>query len=242
MRLPAVDLDDDTLLRPHEVQSRTSPLLCERTRDAMSGAQPQEAILELRLRRRDVAQVGAKPRGGAPRQRVADLPLVPPPAELRLAHRSLQPVVIEDMGEVDEGPGDGGDRDAAHCRAVFWREVHAVVLDAEGPQRAGRRHGGKGTIAAQAPEGAGAAVAQRRPRTARQHGGEPRRLLGVRSVPDGVDASMHAVQPAAVQSRSDLASRDTGRKQLRARDEAVLRRRKRRDEPIGSVPGTHTVL
>ena len=73
-------------------------------------------------------------------------------------------------------------------------------------------------------------------------GRRARRVVGVRSVPDGVDASMHAVQPAAVQPRGDLASRDTGRKQLRARDDAVLRRGKRRDESIGSVQGAHTVL
>ena len=151
MRLPAVDLDDETL-SGHTKSRRGRRPCCVRGRGMRCRAHSRrKRSSSVRLRRRDVAQVGAKPRGGRRVSASRISPFVPRPAELRLPHRLLQPIVVEDMGEVDEGPGDGGDRDAAPVVRSSGESFMRWCSMPGGRRRATRRHGGKQTVAAQAP-------------------------------------------------------------------------------------------
>ena len=62
--LPAVDLDDDALVVPDEVDARLDSELGRGRRHAVTTADPQEAILELGLRQGRVAEVRLQARRG----------------------------------------------------------------------------------------------------------------------------------------------------------------------------------
>jgi hypothetical protein len=72
-------------------------------------------------------------------------------------------------------------------------------------------------------------VAQGGSLTAREHGGHPLAAAGQLAAPDGVDTAEDAVKAAAAQALLDRLARVAARKELRPRDEVVLRPRERPD-------------
>jgi hypothetical protein len=103
--LPAVDLDDEALFVPDEVDPRLRAVLRRRRRDAVTPAEAQEPVLQLGLREGRDAEVGPQPRRRPPRQRLLHARLVEEASELRPPHHAVQGLVIEGVCEVGEGPG-----------------------------------------------------------------------------------------------------------------------------------------
>jgi hypothetical protein len=75
------------------------------------------------------------------------------------------------------------------------------------------------------PEGGRVEMAQRGVRTARHHGRHPSRLARAGAVPDGVDARVHSIQPAASDARTDPIVRQPELQQLRSAHDPMLPRR-----------------
>ncbi len=97
VRLPAVDLDDEPLLVPDEVDPRLRAVLRRRRRDAVTPAEAEEPVLQLGLRERRDVEVGAEPRRRSSRERLLHARLVEEAPELRLPHDAVQGLVIEGM-------------------------------------------------------------------------------------------------------------------------------------------------
>jgi hypothetical protein len=137
VRLPAVDLDDEVLVGPDEVDAGLRAVLGDGSGDLVALADAQEGVLQLGLRERLVAEVvleAARPRA---RQRVLDLSVDPQPAEPRLLDRAVEPLVIEGVGDVGEGASEAGDPDAVAVGAISMVQVDGVnhdVRTAPGPQ------------------------------------------------------------------------------------------------------------
>src|SRR4051794_33910943 len=71
-------------------------------------------------------------------------------------------------------------------------------------------------------EGTLASMAERGARTTGQHRGHPVALDGDPWVPDRINASMDAVEPAGLNPPGDTARRECGPEELLVRDDAVL--------------------
>jgi len=134
MGLPAVDLDDEPAVGPGEVDARSEAVLRERRGDAVAAADAEEPILEVGLGDCGIVEVGAESARGTPGQRVPDAVVVEDAPELRLPHDAVQGLVIEDVCEVHESPGERGDRYAVAGGSVSRMEAGTVGVDPRLPR------------------------------------------------------------------------------------------------------------
>jgi hypothetical protein len=156
-------------------------------------------------------------------------------------------VGIDLAHEVVQRARGGRDGDADVVGDVLRCELRTVDRD-RGMRDAIAR--GDGDVGAEPlavtdpPERRGTAMAKHSARAAREHRGEPARLAARRLVADGVDPSVHSVQPAGLQPATDRAGRQSGRDELWAGHDAELPSRQGRGRviDIGLVEmRTHTV-
>jgi hypothetical protein len=101
----------------------------------------------------------------------------------------------------------------------------AVDPDAGAPTRRGVRDHDLDEprlASAQRPLEGGGAIAERRARPAREHGGHPASVPRQQRVPERVHARVHGVEPAGPDAPGDRRRAEPEVEQLRARDDAVL--------------------
>lgn len=233
----AVELDDDALATPEGVdldepiaqrQVRIEP----RARKTGAVAQREKPLLEAAAR-----DAGRRPREGGAQRRdpaafrdaihgVVDGTGIEEAQHLGLVHRPVERVRGEDAGEVDERPRDGRDRDATDDGGVRRGEdANAVHVDA-GPASGTASHRADLVVRtigrAHAPCGRRAAMAQDGALAAREHRGHPAPVGREQRVADGIDASVHAVQPTTRNAMRDPTGTQAQRPQLPRRHDAVL--------------------
>ena len=222
MGLPGVDLDDEPGLCPHEVRpSAPTANLRSGARDVEATAQPEERILQLGLRGVEVVEELAEGDAGATGQRVLDRLHAEQAAELRFSHDSLEGLVIEGVGEVDEGSGRRRHRDAHPLHPIGGCETPLMRDDAANPPVVRDRHL-RHPPATAVPERAGTRVTQDRAGAAREHGCEPAGLVARCAVAEGVHAPVKPQEPAAGDRSLDPAPIEAEGGQLSARHDAVL--------------------
>ena len=122
--------------------------------------------------------------------------------DLSLIEGTLEAATVDDVGEVQEGTGDGGARDVVHDGAVVASErLRAMDVDARmGPARAPRNGDfDVRPVAAQEPvQRGGLAMAQDRTWTSGEHRGHPPSLAREQLGRDeGIDAAMDAMEASA---------------------------------------------
>jgi hypothetical protein len=122
---------------------------------------------------------------------VADRGNVEALLELGLADESLELVGIELLREVDDGPGDGRDRDTdVHGSFRGCRPSHVHHDTGSAALRRDRHLGSRWSPLPDAPQRRRAAMAQHRSVPACEDGGHPCRVPGPRPMADGVDATV----------------------------------------------------
>jgi hypothetical protein len=144
-----------------------------------------------------------------------------------LPERGLVDDVRELLGgqavrEVDQGAGDGGDRDAVAACDVARIEVpgsmHVGKAALTGTHHFDRGHASSPDL----PQLRRREMAQRRSLTGLKYGPHPTPLLGQARVPDRVHRAAHAVQPTRLHTSRHRRVVQPGRAQLRDRHKTVL--------------------
>jgi hypothetical protein len=141
-----------------------------------------------------------------------------------------------DLGIVEQGAQDRGDRDALDGGAILGIEPAHVVyanalLAATAPS--GNRHvDGAAGDRPQVAQGGRGSVAQDCVRTARQHGRHPTPSRGQAPMPDRVDAPVETVKATALGAPPDGTRAEAERRQLPVRDNSVLPSRQLGDLPV----------
>jgi hypothetical protein len=141
-------------------------------------------------------------------------------------------VLGQDVGQVDQGAGHGGDRDAAVDREVARVEVAAGVY-MHAPEGAAARADDVDAFVRSAPGvqmNGGTEVALPETFAGREDRGHPSRFLREPRVADRVHTAMNAVQAAGADTMGDRAARQPERGQLPDRDQPVLAPRDLRDQ------------
>ncbi len=214
-----VDLDSDAAIRPVEVDLEAVQGGVD---ERLGKPEPQERVLRAAARPR-AARTVKRDRlledrevvatDGA-RDRVADGGLDEAASERGFVDDVGELVRSQHVGEVDEHPVDGRDRDAAIGRELARIEpAHRVHLDAFKPVPGGRDdRDGRRDEARHAAELRGREVAERGFGAAREHGGQPFPLARQGGLPDGIDAAVAAVQHATVDALGDRARREAARR------------------------------
>jgi hypothetical protein len=139
--------------------------------------------------------------------------------------------VVQEAGEVLEGAGRGGDRDAVVDGSLLGRRSvgHDPLVGVLGGGGDLDRAG----VADEAVECCGRAVAEEGVRSAGEHGRHRSRVWGGWEVADGVDAAMDPQQAARLDTPRDRALVEPRALKLGGRDHPVLRGGDPRDRQIG---------
>jgi hypothetical protein len=153
--------------------------------------------------------------------------------DLGAVERAVEGVGVERAGEVEDGAGRRGDRDAVEGRDLVAAE-RRVAVDAQARPRsaAGRRHDHVDpdrVASADVPQRRGSAVEERRAGPAREDRRHPVPARPEDGVADGVDALVDAMQAAGRGPVAHPARREAERLELAARHHAVLPARDSRD-------------
>ncbi|HEY6693582.1 MAG TPA: hypothetical protein VI006_12080 [Solirubrobacteraceae bacterium] len=140
-------------------------------------------------------------------------------------------------GQVDQRARGCGDRDALVGRGVFFVEV-AASMDRESFTVASvARHEHVDAVPAAAPDlpvDGGREVAQHRSVAGRQDGGQPAPFRSEPPMAHGVNTAIKGVEAAGPHALRSPVSVEAGRRELRARDHAVLPARHRRDPSVNA--------
>jgi hypothetical protein len=244
-----VDLDDEPFVGPEQVHldefvGCLNTGIDERGWEVGGLDVREDLVLEVALRARASVRVGFegslqdaevsawraghRGSGGLFAEAVAERGLVDHVGEL---------VLGQDVGEVDEGAGHGGDRDAAVGREIARVEVAGPMSADAGYGSAATERDHVDAVDAAAPRGqvnGGSEVTESRSLAGPEHRGHPTRFLREARVADRVHAAVNAVQPAGVDTMGHRSARQPERGQLPDRDQPVLTPRDLRDQ---SVPG-----
>lgn len=202
----AVQLNDQLLMGPEGVDLEACNRgVGNRSGQALFLTEHDEAVLQWRAGRHRLPgsrdQTLHWPQGAAPGVTGtdvldrADLEQAQP---VRLLKGALVGLLVDDLGQVEEGASNGGDRDSVYYGTVAWvypapMDDHAVFTSAAVGQDFDRRAG-----ANQSPKGGGTAVAQQRTVTACKYGRQPVASHGQPSVANGVDTLMEQVEAAVL--------------------------------------------
>jgi hypothetical protein len=120
----------------------------------------------------------------------------------RLLERKFNDVDGGDRGEIEEGPGNGGDGNPLLDRRLVLGQSAGVAT--KGASRAGvdgrRYFDGMRTASSNTPECRRRAMAQHRPITGSQHRRHPPAPLGQRLVSHRIDPRLNQMKPARVDS------------------------------------------
>ena len=243
MPLAAVSLEDHTLLPPDEVHADRRLAVVEheqlvglRIGDAKGPRDRKQKLLVLApggrpadvvLGQHQFDRLGA----GAGRiagELVVDGFQVEQLEDVRLVEGALQLAQRADLGQVQEGAGDGSDRDVVDDGYVGWAEGgRAVDFDAGVLADRATRHGDLDLRVAPVPQlmqrGRGA-VREHRARATRQHGRHIQALtLEQLAGNEGVDGVVNAVQAAGGDSLVDGTVREPKLARLIEPEHPVLR-------------------
>ncbi|HZH25329.1 MAG TPA: hypothetical protein VEY49_10515, partial [Solirubrobacteraceae bacterium] len=190
---PAVELDDQSVLRPVRVDLEAVELrVRDRERQAVAGAEVEECCLEvaaggLCLVLGELSDVLRTRPAGAGGQQRGDVEQVVVFGGLQGAR---QLAAADAAGEIRQGAGGGGNRDAVLGGDVVGREVeHAVHPDALALAASPANDRDVDPPAGRGPEveqRSRVSVAQHRAGPDRSHGGEPPAAVRQPAVPDGI--------------------------------------------------------
>jgi hypothetical protein len=139
----------------------------------------------------------------------------PEAADLRLGDRGLELLPDQDVRQVEQRAGGGGDRDARFGGQFVGRERRAVRGDVGPAQPARDGDIGPSRETPDGPQRAGRAMAQHCPLTAGEHRRHPRSGRRPEDVPDGVDARVNGMELAPGNAVVDGGSRRRERRAVR---------------------------
>ena len=153
---------------------------------------------------------------------------------LGFADGASERAVVELAGEVDQGAGGGGDRDALVVGGV--RDRRAVDADACVASLGGDRDLRVAIVPAhEAVQGGGREVAEVRGGAAGLHGGQERALQCEFGVAHGVNPAVKGVEMPAAYARFDRVATQAARAQFIERQHAPLLCREPRNQDIRSI-------
>jgi hypothetical protein len=155
---------------------------------------------------------------------------------LGLVDGAFEGAVGEDVGEVEEGSGRGGDAGAASAGHVGCGQ-RADAVDFQSPSLLQAPAYGhvdqRRPRFPQAPQRRRRGVAERRVSTDGENGGDEGALVGQVAVPDRVDAPVEGVQSAGADPVADVGLRDSKRTKLCGGDDSMLPFYELRQSSIG---------
>jgi hypothetical protein len=237
----AVEFDDESLGRPDAVAGEALyRMVAARAGDAVGVEEGEEVAFQLLAADVEVllseqASEGSGPSSvGVPRDEGIEGGQVGELAVLRLVEGVLEVLGGEDGGEVEEGAGDRGGRDAVADGGLVGLKGRVVRGDARAPALPRRRQFGPGPLA-QSPQRSRRAVAQHRAGAGGEDGGHPPAALGQRAMTDRVHPALYLVQQAALEEPRDRILAQPEPKQLRTTYDAVLAQREARGQLTAHV-------
>ncbi len=155
---------------------------------------------------------------------------------------ALQAGAVEDLREVEERAGHGGDREAVARRDVVGRQRRPMDPQPLRPAPAAGHRDLQPLAAPHVPQGAGAVMAQRRAGTGGEDGGVIPAVPRQARMADRVDAAKDGVQPPLPDPRVDPATRQPELEQLRTGDDAAAGRCEGGEAPIQMGCATFALL
>jgi len=157
----------------------------------------------------------------------------------RLLEGACESLLVADFGNIEERSRNGGDRDFIDDRLLIPMYT-AFVNDDALSGSAARRKNFRCAPLRQAPKRSRATVAEQRPLTTREHGGEPLASL-VDPIPaQGVDPAMYSMQAARFNPTSDRARSQAVSENLSMTQHSVLPTGQRRERTLATRQSSST--